>query len=54
MLELVVLFAALSATNIGVVSVFTSDVKARELNEIFVKNEEGKSKNKASLMDALF
>ena len=54
MLELIVLFTALSATNIGVVSVFTSDEKARELNEIAVKKEEEKSKNKASLMDAYF
>jgi len=54
MLELIVLFAALSATNIGVVSVFTSEEKAHELNEIAVKMEEEKSKNKASLMDDFF
>lgn len=54
MLELIVLFAALSATNIGVVSVFTSEEKAHELNEIAVKMEQEKSKNKASLMDEFF
>lgn len=54
MLEIIILFTALSATNIGVVSVFTSAEKAHELNEIAVKKEEERLKNKASLMDAFF
>lgn len=51
MVETIVLFAALSAANIGIFSFLSSDKKAQEMNEIAISTEEEKKNRKASLLD---
>jgi len=53
-MELIILFATLSAANIIGVSLFTSDEKAKNRNEYVIAHPEPVKKGSASMIEALF